>query len=81
MASIADRRERDTERERQRHLHQSLQLLRDGQLLYAPGQVYERVVDIDARIAELQKRIVGLQTNVDYHLASAVALLGETVTV
>jgi hypothetical protein len=78
-ATIRDARERDKALDRQRYLNQSLQRLRDGTLLYAPGMAYERLSDLDARIAELTERRDRAQRVLDGHMQAAQALLAETV--
>lgn len=75
---IHDARERDREHDRQQQLALSLQLLRDGGLLRAPGQAYDQLRDIDARIDELQQRIAAIRVTLAAHMQQAEALLGVT---
>ena len=78
--SFSDRRARDREWVRQNELKQQLKLLHENRLLYAPGQVFENVADLDARIAELNQKIAQHRATHEAHVEAAEALLGETVT-
>ena len=76
-STIRDGRERDKEYDRQQQLRQSLQLLRDGRLLRAPGLVYEPLAYLDARIKEVTERRDRAQLALDAAIATAEALLAE----
>jgi hypothetical protein len=56
VETIRDLRVRDKEIDRQRHLCLSLQRLREGTLLAAPGVTYWPLEEIDAKIEERKKR-------------------------
>lgn len=70
-----DARLRDAEWEQQHQTRRALERLREGSLLKAPGVVFERLADLDARIAEERKRRDALQSALDAHLKQAEALL------
>jgi hypothetical protein len=53
---IRDARARDSEHDRQQNLARQDQLLYEGRLLRAPDLTYERLTDLDFRIAQLTKR-------------------------
>jgi hypothetical protein len=55
--TAATARERDAAYDHQRHLVTQLRLLREGRLLQSPGVTFERLPELDARIAELKDRI------------------------
>jgi hypothetical protein len=81
-ASIAHRRERDREYDRQQLLQRQLQMLRAGTLLRAPGETYESLAYLDARIAELTERRDRAQRALDSYVAAAEQLLaGQPVTI
>lgn len=71
---------RDKEIERQQHLSRQLQLLHEGTLLIAPGVVCERIDVLDERIKKHTERRDCAQSALDFHLKTAEALLGATVT-
>ena len=75
--SFADRRDRDREWVRQNGLKQQLDMLHQGRLLAAPGRVFWTVADLDARIAELNKRIEALRATHATHMQAAEALLAS----
>jgi hypothetical protein len=77
--TVADARERDKEWERQRETRRGLERLREGSLLQAPGVVFERLDDLDARIAELTRRRDALQSALNAHLKTAEQLLAAPV--
>jgi hypothetical protein len=53
---IADARERDKAYDHARQCRQRLELLHAGQLLYAPGEAYERVEHLDREITRWRAR-------------------------
>jgi hypothetical protein len=78
---IEDGRQRDQEHDRQQSLHRRLQMLRAGTLLCAPGTTYERLEDLDRRIAEVRDRRDRAQAALDSAVTEAEALLAAaTVT-
>ena len=60
-------------------LHEGRLLLHEGRLLRAPDLTYERLTDLDFRIAQLTKRRDQAQQVLDAHLRQAESLLGATV--
>ena len=81
VTTTRDRREQDRELERQQHLQQQLVRLHDGTLLRAPGVVYDRISDLDARIADLRARRDRTQQALDSYVQVADTLLGEATDV
>jgi hypothetical protein len=75
--TVGDGRACDKEYDRQRNLQLQLRLLHEGRLLMAPGVTYERLADLDARIAELTERRDRAQRALDGHLQAAATLVGE----
>jgi hypothetical protein len=78
VTEFASSRERDNEHDRRRGAEQRLRLLDRGELLYAPGQAYARLADLDERIAQLQTKVERLQRRHAGFLEQAQALLGVT---
>ena len=79
VTGITDHHARAKEEARQGVLQRQLQLLRNGELWKAPGVVFERLVDLDARIKELTDRRDRAQNALDGYLKTAEALLTVTV--
>jgi len=67
---------RDREYERQQHVRRSLQLLVQGRLLKSPSETFERLIDLDARIAELEHKLDMLRGRLASHVQQAETLLG-----
>jgi hypothetical protein len=73
--SFADGRERDREYDRQQNLQRQLVMLHEGTLLRGPSETYARLIDLDARIAELTERRDRAQLQLDGLVQQAEALL------
>jgi hypothetical protein len=75
VTKIEDATDRQREQVRQHHMAKQLQLLERGELLYAPGLPYERLVDIDAQIAKMRQRLADAEQQHNEHLNTAKQLL------
>jgi len=80
VTSFVDSRARDNEHDRRYRCEQQLRLLDRGELLYAPGQAYPRLADLDVRISELTEKIARLKAKHHAYKLQAEAVLGATVT-
>ena len=76
-----DARERDRRYDHIQHLRRMLERLREGTLLYAPGQCYEPISYLDRRITEVTERRDRAQNALDACLRQAeVVLAAQPVT-
>jgi hypothetical protein len=73
--TIPNARERDAEYDRQRDLRRAHERLGEGTLLKSPTETYERLSDLDRRIAEIRARRDGARRALDAHLKAAAELL------